>query len=388
MRFRIIILRGLPRSQSYTKSVAGSRLKQYDKWAGKTAPFGSTALTIPLTIPSEAKGQARIRCGRLSIPPLEPQVLIRVGFIILGILMVSGCATIYNPATERKEWVFIDTKQEVSIGKYISNQVKNEFKFSDDKEATKRVEGIGKIVAASCDRKDLDYHFNVVKDKELNAFAIPGGYVYVHSGLVEAATDSELACVLGHEIGHIAARHPVKKLETGLGYQIAMSLLLGRSSQAEIARGIDIMFNLISLGYSRSDEKLADKLGVKYAYKSGFEPNGMISFLGKLQKEVDKRGPQLNIEFLRSHPNLAERINLIREEIDSLENASSSLDISTLTPKQGDKATAGEKNITPRSNYSEQSDVALKPKFCRLCKTQYPERFKFCPKHGILLTPQ
>lgn len=306
-------------------------------------------------------------------------------FISLILFLACGCATLYNPATERNEFIFINTKQEVSLGKYVSDQIEMEYKFSDDKDTRQRVEEIGQKVAMVADRKDLDYHFNVIEDKELNAFAIPGGYVYVNSGLVKAATDSELACVLGHEIGHIAARHPAKKLESGLSYEIVMGLLLGRYVQAEAIRGINIIFNLIALGYSRNDEKLADRLGVRYTWRAGYDPNGMISFLKRLQKEVQNRGPQLNIEFLKSHPNLEERIKLIEEEINSLKNIQSWEDNVSSSINHSDTRVAEETKVNLSDNKNLSNNFSLRIKQCPVCNKKFSPLYNFCPNDGTRL---
>ncbi len=237
--------------------------------------------------------------------------------LALNILLLSGCVTIYNPATQKREILLIDTKSEVALGLDMDRQVKNKFKILQDAKRQSRLDSIGIKVSGASDRQDLAYHFKIINDKEFNAFAIPGGYIYVNVGLMDSATDDELACVLSHEIGHVAARHSVKQLQANLGYQIIMSIALGLSGQQEMGQAMDIVFNLASLGYSRKDESLADKLAVKYARRSGFNPYGMITFFRKLQKEAEKKGNNLRIEFLSSHPDLEERIKNVEHEIAS-----------------------------------------------------------------------
>lgn len=238
-------------------------------------------------------------------------------FIISTLLLflLSGCVTIYNPATQRRETLLIDTESEVSLGRDMDRQVQKRFKILPDPKRQSRLNDIGIKVAGFSDRQDLAYHFKIIADEEFNAFAIPGGFIYVNAGLMDAATDEELACVLGHEIGHIAARHSVKKLEANLGYQIVMSIALGLSSPQAMTQAMDIIFDLASLGYSRNDETLADKLAVKYARRAGFNPYGMVTFLKKLEKEAKKKGGHLRIEIFSSHPNLEERIKNVEKEI-------------------------------------------------------------------------
>lgn len=231
--------------------------------------------------------------------------------------LLCGCATVYNPATEKKELILLDTPSEVALGKVISKQVELQYPLSKDGEQARRLNLIGERIAQVCDRQDLKYYFKVVNDEELNAFSLPGGFVYVNSGLMDKATDDELACVLAHEIGHIAARHAAKKLQVSLGYQIVMSLAFRNASSLDLARAVNITFNLISLGYSREDERLSDKLAVKYAFKANFKPEAMISFFEKLKAE--EKGGAYHIAFLESHPAIDERIKNVKQEIDILE---------------------------------------------------------------------
>jgi predicted Zn-dependent protease len=236
--------------------------------------------------------------------------------ILPAISLLAGCVTIYNPATERKEMLLLDTSQEVALGTDMNNQLQRKLKILNDPLMQSRLNSIGARVGGASDRQDLIYHFGIVKDKEFNAFAIPGGFIYVNSGLMDAATDDELACVLAHEIGHIAARHSVKRLQTTLGYQLIMSIALGATSGGQTtASAIDVVFNLVDLGYGRKDELLADKLAVRYSKRAGFDPHAMITFFEKLKKEEEKGGGGFNLPFLSSHPPLEQRIKNIEKEI-------------------------------------------------------------------------
>lgn len=241
-------------------------------------------------------------------------------YSLLATFFISGCATIYNPATERKEFILIDTASEVSLGKVISKQIELQYPLSKDTEKIGRLNLIGGKIAQVCDRKDLRYYFKVVKDDELNAFSLPGGFVYVNSGLMNKATDDELACVVAHEIGHIAARHAAKKLQVSLGYQLIMSLAFKNASSLELARAVNTVFGLISLGYSREDERLSDKLAVRYAVRANFNPEAMLTFFEKLREVEKKRGANYHLVFLESHPAIEERIRNARQEIAAIKN--------------------------------------------------------------------
>ena len=241
----------------------------------------------------------------------------RISNLILFVLSVSllcGCVSFYNPATGRQETLLIDTKSEVALGQDMDKEVQREMKIYDDPNMTARLERIGSRVAAYSDRQDITYHFKVIKNKEMNAFAVPGGFIYVHSALMNAVSDDELACVLGHEIGHLAARHGVKRLQAVLGYQLIMSIALGVGGKETMSQAMDVVFNLASLGYSRKDETLADKLAVRYSKRAGFNPYAMITFFNKLKKEETKNGTG-KLVFLSSHPALDERIKNVQQEL-------------------------------------------------------------------------
>jgi len=247
--------------------------------------------------------------------------LVKIIFLILGLLIIGGCVSIYNPATQRKEIYFIDTKQEIALGRNMDVQVRAKYRILNNPQMQARLDSIGRKIAQASDRKDLNYTFQIVEDKEFNAFAIPGGFIYVNSGLIEAVTDNELACVVAHEVGHVAARHSVKRLQAGLGYQILLNIALA-ATPAEvsinkdlIAQAVDIAFNVTSLGYSRQDELLSDRLAIKYAQRAGFDPHGMVSFFEKLKIEAAKKWPQIRIPFLSSHPPLEQRIKQANQEI-------------------------------------------------------------------------
>lgn len=298
-------------------------------------------------------------------------------FVFLSFGML-GCSTMYNPATERKEIVFITTPMEVLIGKNTAMQVSKQYAFIKDPKEVNRVTQIGDKLAKVSDRTDLVYHFAVVEDKEINAFTMPGGYIYINSGLLDITTDDELACVIGHEIGHVAARHIAKKLQTQLGYDILMNIALKNTSVKQMQQVIDLTFNLASLGYSREDELLSDRLGAKYAYKAGYDPYAMITFLKKLKaKDTSDIGPV----FLRSHPYTSQRIQMMEKEIPSI---ISKAGLKTKEPSQekGSKIQV----LASKSDREEASNKPLKV-MCQKCRRIFPGAINYCPYDGTKLGP-
>ena len=290
---------------------------------------------------------------------------------------LSGCATTYNPATGQNEFILIGTPAEVSLGKAVAAKVSTQYKISNDQEKIKRLNKIGAKLAEVSDRKDLKYNFSVIEDKELNAFATPGGYIYVNSGLIEESTDDELACVVGHEVGHVAARHIVKKLQAQIGYDILMNIAAQKAGLGELRQAASISYNLIMLGYSREDELLSDRLGVKYAYKAGYDPRAMITFLEKLEKK-DKGGK--SILFLRTHPYASQRIKMLKKEIAAM------IDKVNSTPE--------EKSVTASLQPEEQKITNLASELnkerplkvmCPVCRKIYSGETNYCPYDGAKL---
>jgi MAF protein len=229
--------------------------------------------------------------------------------------LFSGCSTEYNIVTGKEETYFYSTEREVALGKSISREVEKEYKPAEDPLLQKRVEDIGKKIVSACDRKDIDYHFKVLDDEEVNAVSLPGGYIYVNKGLVDKVTnDDELAGVVAHEIGHIVARHSIKKLQALMGYNIARMLTIAVPSSQEVGVTADAAFVQLLLGYSRDDELLADQLGVRYLKLAGYNPRGMIDFLIKLQ-QIDRRKPAKEINYFKTHPYVPDRVRVVKEEL-------------------------------------------------------------------------
>lgn len=248
-------------------------------------------------------------------------------FSALTIFMLSaflcGCSTEYNLATRQEESYYYNysTDKEVQLGRNIAVQVEKEYKMADDPLIQKRVEDIGKKIAVVCDRKEIDYHFFVLEDDEINAVSLPGGYVYINKGLIDkVASDDELAGVVGHEVAHIVARHSIKKLQAIQGYSLLRLLTLavpaagGGSGASEASAAAEAAFVELLLGYSREDELLADQLGTRYALLAGYNPRGMIVFLERLQ-DINRRKPSRPRSYYKTHPYIPDRVRVVKQEL-------------------------------------------------------------------------
>ena len=239
-----------------------------------------------------------------------------VSFYFALTIFISGCSSEYNLVTKKEEQYYYSTEKEVKIGQSINRQVEKEIKFSEDPLDKKRVEDIGQKIAAVSDRKEINYHFEVLADETVNAVSLPGGYIYVNTGLLEkVSNDDELACILAHEIGHIVARHHIKKLQATQAYSVLRLLVaVTPQSSPEVGSAADIAFLEFLLGYSREDELLADQLGARYARLAGYDPHAMITFLTKLQ-DINRRMPLKERTYYKTHPYVPDRIRVVKQEL-------------------------------------------------------------------------
>lgn len=226
---------------------------------------------------------------------------------LLICLLLTGCATVYNPVTNKEESTLIGEKEEIQIGREAAASLEKQYGLVKNARLNERLNIIGKKVAQKCGRPNLPYTFKILKTDDVNALTFPGGAIYVTEGLMKIyENDSQLANVLGHEIGHVCARHIIKKIEAQIGYSLLYTLLLTKAER-DIQNLANLSFNLLSLGYSRQDEFQADELGIKYAYKAGYNPHGMADFLKVLKKNQKTNQIHINV-FFSTHPAVDDRI--------------------------------------------------------------------------------
>jgi predicted Zn-dependent protease len=223
--------------------------------------------------------------------------------------------------------ILISTADEVAIGKQMAQEVEAKEAVLADAVVQSYVSQVGNKVAQASDRKDLAWHFKVIRNKEVNAFALPGGYVYVYTGLLKGMdSEAELAGALGHEIGHVVARHSVKKLQTTYGLDILMQIagVQQMNNAAQVA--IQMGSVLVLQGYSREDEFEADYDGTYYEYKAGYNPTGMKNLLTRL-KSLETQEPGALEKLLATHPPTSDRIAQVDSVIVKLPANAKSLPI-------------------------------------------------------------
>ena len=233
-------------------------------------------------------------------------------------LATNGCSTGYNAGTSTEEIVLIDTNREVRMGASIDQQIRRskEFIVSNDPTLLARLDRLGQQLAAVSDRKEITYHFTLLDWDEVNAFAVPGGYIYVSRKLMELTKDdAELAAVLGHEIGHVVAKHSVKKLQAALGATLFEVLVAASGTRDPNAiRGTQVALDQLFMAYSRQDELQADTLSTRYLQRAGFNPEAAISFLQRLQA-YQRKQPLRPYSYARTHPYFDDRIRTVKAAV-------------------------------------------------------------------------
>jgi predicted Zn-dependent protease len=234
----------------------------------------------------------------------------------LAAAMLSACAT--NPATGRREVTLMSEAQEIALGKESDAQIRQEMGLYDDPELQRYVSGIGLRLAKLSERPNLPWQFAVVDQPAINAFALPGGYIYVTRGILPYLdSEAELAGVLGHEIGHVTARHAAQQYTRQIGGTVGLIALGVFVPAAEpFSQVSQQAMGLLFLKYGRDDELQADSLGVRYSALGNWDPEGvpgMLTTLGRLaEADGDRKGVP---NFLSTHPEPLARVKEIAPEV-------------------------------------------------------------------------
>jgi predicted Zn-dependent protease len=229
-----------------------------------------------------------------------------------ALLVLWGCST--NPATGRPQLALISEQQEVQLGRDYDQQIQQELGIYPDPRLQEYVSRIGQKIAAGSERPDLPWTFRVIDDPVVNAFAIPGGHIYVTRGLMTHLTsEAELAAVLGHEIGHVTARHSVTQMskERLARIGILAGAIISPALAGYAAQGLEALF----LKYSRDDERQADHLGLGYMYRQGYDPREMPRVFETLRRVSQAQGSGRVPGWLSTHPTEDERIRTIGAEV-------------------------------------------------------------------------
>lgn len=216
----------------------------------------------------------------------------------------------------------ISTQQEVQMGQEYSAQINQQLPIIDDAEINRYVNVLGDSIARLSDDRNLDWHFFVVDSKEVNAFALPGGFIYVNRGLIERADKlDELAGVLGHEIGHVTNRHSVKLMEKQQAANVGVTLgcvLTGACESQTTGTLVNVAGTAIFAKFSREAETEADESAVRYVTRAGIDPRGIPRMFEKLLEERGRQ-PSTVAAWFSTHPLEEDRIADTQAMIDQID---------------------------------------------------------------------
>lgn len=246
-----------------------------------------------------------------------PTVLSAIPLLLLAVALASAGACATNPVTGRPQLALITVQQEIEMGRQAHEQVLGAIGAYDDPELQRYVDRIGQRLAQASERPDLPWTFTVVDDPSINAFALPGGFIYLTRGILShMQSEAEMVSVVGHEIGHVTARHSVERLSKAQLAQVG--LVAGMIASPELRNygdlaqtGLQVMF----LKFSRDDERQSDDLGFRYMNQAGYDPREMVEMFGVLERVSEGTGQGRLPDWLATHPSPANRIERLQQAI-------------------------------------------------------------------------
>lgn len=235
------------------------------------------------------------------------------GVLLFAGLLAAGC--VRNPATGERNLTLISEEQEIVLGAQAAEEVRQSLGLVEDEALQRYVSDVGMKLAKVSERPELPWSFQVVDDATVNAFALPGGFIFVTRGLVTyLRNEAELSGVLAHEIGHVTARHQVQLITrqqlTQLGLGIGMIL---SPELAQIGQLASLGLNLLFLRYSRDFERQADALAVEYVHNTGYRESGLPEALTMLGQVAELEGVGRLPSWLSTHPNPDQRVERVNE---------------------------------------------------------------------------
>ena len=256
----------------------------------------------------------------------------RFPYVVLSVfLMLQGCAV--NPVTGKQDFVMMSESQELAMGSQANAQINQQMSMVESAALQSYVQRVGEGLARNSHRSNLEYHFKVVDSADINAFALPGGYIFMNRGLMAYLnSEAELAAVLGHEIGHVTARHGVRQQSMAMGSGLLGQLVtIGTGVQAAGDLS-NLLGSAVVKGYGRDMELQADGLGAEYLARSGYRPDAVLEVIGVLKdqdtfarQQAAAQGKQVESYhgLFASHPTHDQRLQQVVEQAQALSTGSS-----------------------------------------------------------------
>jgi len=227
---------------------------------------------------------------------------------LCGLMAITGCAI--NPATGKRQLSLVSHSKEIAIGRENDKAIVAEMGLVDDDALQKYVNDLGQRLAARSERPELEWTFRVVDDPIVNAFALPGGYIYITRGiLAHMNSEAELAAVIGHEIGHVTARHGVTQMSKAQLFQglLGVGTLLAPERADRFGGVIEQGAGLAFLKFGRDDERQADDLGLRYMVAGGYDARPMVGMFEMLDRVGQAAGGSRTPGWMSTHPAPANR---------------------------------------------------------------------------------
>ncbi|QNF34699.1 M48 family metalloprotease [Adhaeribacter swui] len=237
----------------------------------------------------------------------------KVVLVLTAIFICNSCAR--NPVTGKRDFSLVSKDQEIAMGQQADPEVIAQFGLYPSEALQNFINQKGQQMVAVSHRQDLKYQFRIVDSPVINAFAVPGGYVYFTRGIMaHFNNEAQFAGVLGHEIGHIAARHSARQQSKTMLAQLGLVVGMVVSPElAQFGEQAQQSLALLFLKFGRDDERESDRLGVEYSTKIGYDANYMADFFRTLQRQQEQSEAEPIPDFLSTHPNPADRYQTVKE---------------------------------------------------------------------------
>lgn len=252
----------------------------------------------------------------------------RQGDVAIAWLMLGLACAIFFAAVQvcwadartplKPGWNLFTPEQDIQIGKQASERIGQQVLLLNDPRVDNYLDALGTRLALYAPGYKYPYQYRCVNDENINAFALPGGFIYINRGVIEAAdNEAQFAGIMAHETSHVALRHGTNQVSKAEAWRIPLGLLRDAGGlgglMAQVGAGFTL--NSIVLKYSRDDETQADVLGTQILYDSGFDPRALAQFFEKIEAESKGRQPA---QFFSDHPNPGNRTERVDEEVEKL----------------------------------------------------------------------
>ncbi len=240
-------------------------------------------------------------------------MLKKPGLLISGLLFsfLAGCAI--NPLTGEEELMLFPEEQDIAIGEKYAPEIEKEMGGRiKNQNLQSYIDSVGQRIARLSHKPQFEYHYVALEDKTVNAFALPGGYIFVTKGMLKRLqSEAQLAAILSHETAHVVARDTANVMSNEIGIGILLSTVTSDKTPEGVLAAADITHQIIGLKYSREDERVADLAGMDYLVRAGYNPYGMVETIQMLQNQEKSE----TVEFLSTHPSHQNRIEYMTNTI-------------------------------------------------------------------------